>query len=359
MFSRWPLVATLVVAAAANDVAAAGPTQPSPEAHPERGWAVHLDNDLFALTERDRDYTAGVAFTLGGRRATEHALSLDRPLRRLDEWTGFARSKRSARVEADGLEIGLLLFTPQSLEDTRPRFDDRPYASLLYAASTTVAVDEQRGIAYQSSLTLGLLGLPLAEQVHRTIHDVFGSNEPQGYEHQISAGGEPTGRYVISRRKLLARGERRGQPYSLRFGMEGSVGYLTQASAEISIRAGNTTAPWWTSWPAVSGYAGHPRSSTYGYVPRSRRAEVAFEAGAKLSVRLYNSFLQGQFRDSPVELSSSQVSRLVGDVWAGVTVALPNDLTIGYSVHRQTEEIETGPASRALTWASIDIAQRF
>jgi len=216
----------------------------------DRGWTMHVDNDLFAFVDRDRDYTGGAAFTLGGEAARTHALSLSSALAWADERTRFSALLKDGRTEGHSLELGLLLFTPHDIETPEPLVDDRPYANLLYLSSSQLTHDATRDVAYQSSLTLGFLGLPIAERLHRVAHDVLGSADPKGYAHQISDGGEPTFRYAVSRYRLLASGAYRGRPYVLRLGSGGSVGYLTEASVELAFRWGRTDLPWW-SGPAV------------------------------------------------------------------------------------------------------------
>ena len=322
----------------------------------DRGWTVHVDNDLFAFADRDRDYTAGVSFTLGGADARTHALSLSSALDRVNARTRFGAGRQA---EGDALEIGLLLFTPQDLAAAHALPDDRPYANLMYVASSTLAQSEDGDRAFQSSLTLGVLGLPVAERLHRTVHDVFGSVEPNGYAHQIADGGEPTFRYAVSRYRLLAGGTARGAPYSLRLGTGASIGYITEAGAEVAFRVGRTPLPWWHTSLASSDYAGQPPIRARTPPRRGGGVHTLVEAGAKARVRLYNSFLEGQFRDSDVTFERSEVNHVLFEAWLGVTTALPNGMSVSYTVRHQTEELRTGRGARGFSWASIGFAQRF
>jgi hypothetical protein len=325
----------------------------------ELGWTLHVDNDLFAFTEKDRDYTAGLAVTLGGDRARQHPLFLGKALGWVNRATRFDSLLERGDSASDALEVGLLLFSPQDLSSQAALFDDRPYANLLYLSSTTLAHDAARGIAYQSSLTLGVMGLPLAEGVHRSVHKVLGGTDPQGYAHQIADGGEPTARYAVSRYQLLARGEPGNYPYTLRLGLEGGIGYVTEASAEIALRAGKTRLPWWISLPISSGYTGHPPVGSLTDARRPDRVEVVLEAGAKARARVYNAFLQGQLRDSDVRYSESGLRHWLFESWLGFTVLLKNDIAISYAIRHQTEEIKKGRGSHGFTWASLDVARRF
>ena len=59
-----------------------------------------------------------------------------------------------------------------------------------------------------SSFTFGMIGLHAAETLHRHVHRPIGNEMPQGWEHQISAGGEPTARYVEAQQWLLGAPDR-------------------------------------------------------------------------------------------------------------------------------------------------------
>src|SRR5690606_33649485 len=188
------------------------------------GWTLHLDNDLFAFADEDRDYTAGISVTLGGREAAGPR-ALSRALDWIDRKTSFGAAVRDGET-ARSFEAGVLLFTPQDLKAEEPLYDDRPYANLAYLSSSRLTHRASSPIAYQSSLTVGVLGMPWVEHLHRAVHVAFGSREPRGYAHQISEGGEPTARYAVSRYRLLEHGLYRDRPYHLRLGLSGSIGYL-------------------------------------------------------------------------------------------------------------------------------------
>jgi hypothetical protein len=324
------------------------------------GWTLHVDNDLFALADRDRDYTAGVAFSLGGDSARTRVPALFRALDGFDAALALGPFAPQGHVEGHALELGLLLFTPQDLAAPQPLFDDRPYASLFYVSGTRLRHDDERGVAYQTSLTLGVLGLPLAGALHRAVHDAFGSVEPRGYGHQISAGGEPTFRYTASRYQRLAHGELAHRSYSVRLGTDASLGYVTEINSEVSVRWGRTHLAWWESPPGSSEYAGHPPvHGAHAGGGDGHGVDVLFDAGAKLRLRLYDAFLQGQFRKSDVEFSSGDVNHVLLESWLGVTTVLNDRLSISYTIRHQTKELDAGRGARSFTWASIGIAQQF
>src|SRR5690606_9127584 len=86
-----------------------------------RGWTVHLDNDLFAFTDDDRDYTAGISVTLGGKDEAGPK-PMSRALDWLDRRTGF-RAGTGIRESARSFEAGIVLFTPQDLDAEAPLYD--------------------------------------------------------------------------------------------------------------------------------------------------------------------------------------------------------------------------------------------
>jgi hypothetical protein len=356
MFARLALA--VLLAAGAFPAFAADGEAARPAGIEQRRWSAHMDNDLFAFVEKDRDYTAGFAFSLAGDGARTHPLSLGNALEWADGATRFARLASRGEEEGHALDVGLLLFTPQDLGSREPLRDDRPYASLAYLSTSSLAHDASRQAVYQSTLTLGVLGLPIAEGLHRSVHKAFGSEEPRGYDHQISAGGEPTFRYTVGRQQLLASGSYEERPFTLRFGVGASVGYVSEATAEIGLRLGRTARPWWASLPATSEYAGHAPVGARRS-PANGAREVLFDVGVKVRARVYNSFLQGQFRDSAVEYSSSEVEHLLWEAWFGVTTVLKNRVSISYTIRRQTEELDVGRGARDFTWASIGVAQEF
>src|SRR6516165_3351868 len=126
---RLPLAWAAVLAAAAPGTGAAADDAPH-----DRGWTLRIDDDFLALQERDADYTGGFAYTLNddgpvGPRWLAHALDwIDAALR-------VPREASSAEPRA--FEIGLQLFTPRDLTAEEALPDDRPYANVLYASSSS------------------------------------------------------------------------------------------------------------------------------------------------------------------------------------------------------------------------------
>jgi hypothetical protein len=123
-------------------------------------------------------------------------------------------------------------------------------------------------------------------------------------------------------------------------------------------RSARTALPWWSSVALSSDYVGQPPIHPDGWSVSSR-FDIRFETGIKARARLYNAFLQGQFRHSDVTYDSSQLQRLLFEAWAGVEFVLKNRLDISYTIRHQTDEIRRGTGARAFTWAGIAVSQGF
>lgn len=317
-----------------------------------RGWSVAIDNDLFALTDEDRDYTGGVAITVSGADVVRSAWLPDPLLQRIDAvLIGRYAAARTDAVHYSA-QLGILSFTPQDISNRDVIENDRPYASLLYATSARQYLSDDGQRVRHTGLSIGVLGLSLMSDIHHAIHDAVGSERPNGYAHQISAGGEPTVRYLIGESRL------RQQRLALGSGLletkttaEMSVGYLTEASYAISSRIGSIETEWWTFNPERVDYIAQPTA-----VPRARNAgELYFWVGAKLRVRAYNSLLQGQFRDSEHVFGSGELRQVIGEAWIGVTGQLSGGTQVSYAVRYQTAEIRTGLGHRDPVWASVTL----
>lgn len=313
---------------------------------------LQIDNDLFAGDEQDRDYTGGMGITISGERARDGLLSLDPLLRRLDRASldGVAADDENVYYAR---QIGLMAFTPSDTLVTEVQPNDRPYASLLFLSNGRVRVDaDDRGV-WTSSLTIGVLGLSASEHLHSTVHEVVGSERPRGYDHQISAGGEPTARYTLARQKLWI-ADPSGR-VDVKTTVQGSVGFLTETSASISVRAGRFNSHWWSFAPELTDYMSAP-VPTESY--RGGREMYVF-AGARVKARAYNAFLQGQFRHSDVRYAADEIQPLLAEAWIGLVTQILDQTQLSYALHYQTAELRHGPASRDALWGAVQLTHAF
>lgn len=310
-------------------------------------WSVAMENDLFAGGGADKDYSFGLTATYTGQDAATFVLSPYHFQRHLDQL--FVPE---GHLENHSLALGFYGFTPDDIEVSRPIHDDRPYASLVYLQSTRETVHLDRNESWTSSLTVGVLGLGLVGSAQNSVHSLLNGDEAKGWNNQISDGGELTARYSIAKQKSLLPNSRRTQLKSTR---QLSLGYLTEASYALSFRTGHINSSWWSFDPELASYGEY---SSVGS-SRIRGPERYWWGGVTLKLRVYNAFLQGQFRHSEVSYTSSQLRPLLAGAWLGYTFAMDNGWRFSYWLRGHTSEIKEGRGDRSLLWGGIAVSRSF
>jgi len=313
-------------------------------------WAVAFDNDVLVPGSRDQDYTYGVNLTFTGEKAKRHWLSLNQPLTWIDAQLGRTFSGKHTIV-SHKTEYGVFGFTPENIRAEEALNTDRPYASLVYVASSREAYDPQAETSWNSTLTLGVLGLSAVGDLQDAVHSVTDSDKPEGWEHQISDGGELTARLSLSKQKLLISTSGGTEVKST---LQASVGYITEASWSVSARFGEIHTPWVSFNPELTSYGekSAPAANT-------KLSEHYFWVGLSLKARGYNAFLQGQFRDSEVEYGGGDLNHGIIEAWAGYTLALTNGYRFTYSLRGHSSEIKTGLGDRNVVWGGLQLAKTF
>ncbi|MGH8481459.1 MAG: lipid A deacylase LpxR family protein [Nevskiaceae bacterium] len=345
---RW-IVLSLAALALALPPRAAG------QERDNAGWALFMDNDALTAATGDHDYTGGIALTLAGARVQRGPFSLDPALGWLDRELGLA--PRDA-TEWHALQLSMLTFTPRTLDRADVIPGDRPYASIVYLANSRTTVLPDAPVAYQSSLAIGVLGLDAAKASQRALHGALGADRPQGWDHQIAEGGEPTARYTLARLGLRAADGANGRRFELKDAVAVSAGYLTEASVALTLRWGRIHTPWWSFVPERAEYMMEPAPVFGGASPDGPRELYAW-AGIKGRARLYNAFLQGQFRDSDLTYDFGDTRPLIGELWAGVTAELAAGYRLSYVLRYQTSELRTEPGDRDLFWGGLSVSRSF
>lgn len=311
------------------------------------GWQLNIDNNLFKRYMKDRDYTGGIAFTASGSRAQSGWLNIDIVRGWVFDNLPLFDSD-SAVIKKHSVQYGMVLFTPDDISATQPILDDRPFASLFFISNTELRVHPSADKAYRSSFTFGLLGLDLAGDVQSTLHNITGSDEANGWDNQISSGGEPTAMLTLSVQHRQSNAEN----YQLSSHLESNVGFSTDVNAGMNWRWGRLNTPWWSFNPSHHEYIASAATSARGVT--GSKPEFYIFASANIKYRFYSSLLQGQFRDSVHTLSSDQIEQLLGSISTGVTREFGDNLRVSLFVRGVSSEIK-GPNERELWWASLVI----
>ena len=310
-------------------------------------WGFSYENDFLVPGSNDRDYTFGAALSYSSRdlRSTSQAAdTFLTPLSVIDKLLGF-----KSPVWRSGVEAGLYGFTPTDVSEQQVNQDDRPFSSLVYFSGSNERLNLEEQTVVRTQLTVGALGLSLVGKVQETVHAVIDSEQPRGWDNQISNGGELTARYAISKQRLLPISSRH---FELRETRSISLGYLTEATWGLSFRAGNLSSSWHEFNPDTASYA----ESSASVNPHKR--ERFFWAGAAIKARAYNTFLQGQFRDSAHTYSSSEVRHAVLELWAGYTQSFSNGYFVSYGLRAHSSEVRDGTADRNVAWGGLTLGKK-
>jgi len=314
------------------------------------GWSFSFDNDFLVPGQRDQDYTYGINVRLIGKKTESHWSSLHTPLNAIDNVLRFNQPHYEHTLSS--IEFGLFGFTPETLSESRVIAGDRPYASLLYGRSTKERTNKKTGNVINSSLTVGVIGAGVVEQLQKKLHRVIDSEEPLGWGNQISDGGELTAKYALSQQQLLT------QPSNnieVKQTMQATLGYITELSYSIGLRAGRLASPWKSFNPELTSYGeGASPSKNIRFV-----AEQYFWAGLSVKARAYNAFLQGQFRDSALTYDRDELHTGILEAWVGYTLSLKNGYSFNYSLRGHTSELKNGVGDRSVIWGGLRMTKRF
>lgn len=320
--------------------------------HDNDGWP-HPGNSF-----KDDNYSAGLEIRLNGRAVRRAGLT--RPLDGIDWLTRVNRRHAGATRLYHSAQIFGLAYTPDVLDTDVPQRDDRPFASLVGIAVRRTSVHGALSDrVWSSEFAVGLLGLDAARQVqtllHRTRRWMTGNPtpvDPLGWTNQIADGGEPTALYRVSYERLLAGdGARTARKHwQVTGGLDGSVGYQTNASAALAARVGAFTSDFWEFSRGIrSAGVGRQQPALAG-VPRW---ELFAFGLARPRVVAWNALLQGQFRESE---HTVRVKRLIGEWEGGVGASLPMGSwhlqAVVQLVQGRTTEF-VAPKARLYTWGTI------
>lgn len=310
-------------------------------------WTFSMDNDLFAPAKNnDRDFTGGMAITYSTNKASEKTAFEKNTLGALDRILGIDQHN-SANNTISSIEVGSYGFTP-NYNETFMQDGDRPFSSLVYLSFSRVyETDLPDEDAWTSTLTIGALGWDIFGRSQNAIHNLVGDEEVDGWDSQISDGGELTLRYQVAYHDFWASNQETNRFKTSYFA---SLGYLTEAGVAISTRQGLISSSSQRFTPELISYGeqvNHTAISPY------EGEEHYFWGGVAVKLRAYNAFLQGQFRDSEYELDADEVRQFIAEAWLGYTASFSNRFKLSYVLRAQSSEVRGGDGDRGMIWAGI------
>ncbi len=223
------------------------------------GFILSSDQDFLNLIgpNRDANYTMGAQLLWIGGGTNSRILGLPWVLAGIDQ-TLFGKTKRGLLSEKNGQQLdefrpvfgfGVSAFTPENLELTVPDTTDRPYASTLFIKSGRVYGGATSPWMLETSFTLDVLGLHIAEFVQTAIHsgqrvtDTSARPNPLGWRTQVSDGFGLFGSYeamAYAPWSYIFTGEAPDKPgwVTPYFGFGGSVGTYTRGQGVLGITLG-------------------------------------------------------------------------------------------------------------------------
>lgn len=331
--------------------AAAGYAQTPQTIQEKEVWAFSIDNDLFIPgSSEDVDFTGGLAFTYTGKRGSKYWSIFDNTLESIDRLSRVGDENSSI---TPSIEFGLYGFTPEMIDVSELLENDRPYASLVYLSASRIYQEQPGADAWFSSLTIGALGLGWFGDIQNDIHSLVNNGQAKGWHNQVSDGGELTFRYQLA---YLDYWERNAQNFSqqLKTTYFASVGYLTELGVAISSRQGLISSPSNRFNPELISYG--ERVNEVVATPTGGK-ENYFWGGVAVKARLYNAFLQGQFKHSDHVLNRDELRPILVEAWAGYTFTFGRDFKFSYAIRGQSSEIRSGEGDRHLLWGGLVLSQ--
>jgi len=147
-----------------------------------KGVYIETDNDLFAFTNKDMNYTGGGRFEI-----TTDFLKM--------RLLPFANKEKILSYQ--GIFIGFKAYTPfirdTSIFNTVTSFDvdDRPFASYTFIGRSKYRIHSNGHMRMKSDFKIGIIGGDVGNIIQSVIHrDQFVSSlKPYGWDSQIAKGG--------------------------------------------------------------------------------------------------------------------------------------------------------------------------
>ncbi|MEM7292076.1 MAG: lipid A deacylase LpxR family protein [Pseudomonadota bacterium] len=335
------------------------------------GWSLFMDQDAIVFDKvtdlnEDRNYTLGLGVSLTGAAFRKDNFFFADWLAKIDSMLGIYKRKKPCLRNTDMLcdkshplerinsfDFGMTAFTPGDLEDENPIPGDRPHAALIFAAtSRMLAFNDDTAI--KTRLVFGMLGLSVAKDLQRYLHNDVGlsKKDPRGWGNQISDGGEPTGLYSVEGTRLLRKHRGDTMDYDLSVTASGSVGYYVDAAVGADFRMGHVRSPYYA-------HSANPLSVyNHGNCVPCRAKDSYFFLSYRARIVLYNAFLQGQFRDSAIEMENGEVERLLHEAGFGYTHHFSEGFQLSYALNYKSPEFK-GVERREHYWGGLYFSWNF
>lgn len=275
--------------------------------------------------------------------------------------------KDSLVLLSPGLSINGTAFTPLDLRRSDVVQGDRPYAFLLSLSTKEMLLDLKHDQMFTSEFSYGVLGTKIGQAFQTWMHksvikDTANTPIPQGWDNQISKGGEPTFLYSISYDKLISAISPRGTRSLLevKWGLQGMVGYYTGVAAQLSARFGLLDRSNW-----MANYSQLQNMNGITPTQQKTKSELFLFGMIRPVYLAYNELLNGGFRNSVYTLDFSQTNQAKLEWNFGVGFTFPlgksktKSLIFNWIMNAgRTSELNT-PYRRSHQWGTWNFAYNF
>ena len=355
--------------------AGAQPT-PAPPAGEARfsGGTILTDQDLWADwldVNSDRNYTMGIGIAFHGRFVrslpnlwvhdlVDHGTSRILGLLGLDPI--HPRTTPGTGIEERSFHTIMLAgsgFTPDDLTAPTPILEDRPYGSIVALATRRTFVRSTPDLesAVSTELGWGIIGSSIAGDIQTWIHAHNSSPEPEGWDLEISDGGDPAVYYRVNWKRRLS-------PYTdigaykwwdFAWDVETYLGYYTNIASSLTLRVGRFFSQYYEFGSSPLGAV----AQGVGGQPSSPPGSLFFFGSVQPRLVGYNALLQGWLEDDNAhEFDASQIERCVLELRAGVHGMLrlrgQTYLAATYMLTKRSQEFDTS-LSRAHWYGSLNV----
>ena len=137
-----------------------------------------------------------------------------------------------------------------------------------------------------------------------------------------------------------------------------SAGTVTAGSVALNARWGRIESPWSSFAPEENMYVQETQPVPPA-LPAGAPLEVFGFAGARATLRLYNAHLQGQFRQSDLTYGEGDLNQVLREAWAGVELRTPSGWAVQYLARWESPELRYGIGSRSFLWGSVEVTKSF
>ena len=296
-----------------------------------------LQNDSIGLGDNtDRGYTNGVefAYTLASSQTPD---ALD----------AFARDLPFFPAGASGTALkfvfGQEMYTPDDIRNPQLIVDDRPYAGWLYGGVRAINLElddseDQHDRLDVWALDLGVVGpSSRADHYQREFHELIGSADPRGWDHQIRDEFGAVLRYER---------HRRGGTTELWEGVQGDLATAFKAQVgniDTRVTLGTSVRIGW-NLPRDFGSGLEP-VETAGAGPFAVQTKLRRDSGHAFFVLGVDGHAVARniFLDGNTTKDSHSVDKLwfVAELFAGIEIELTRRIRLSYLHHFRTPEFET------------------